>query len=460
MQTNESNEIVPMVFAGAIACALLASVTVTYTRSSRLRPILRPTTRRRILRSGVTSSSPRIVSRMRVERPLSVSLLVPLEYDADEGAYMMRLGIGRGLVSCVLDSGSAHITVKGSSCQWTNCYVTETAARKKVMNIEGGKVSRSPKGEYCILRPCPCGRDRFGRWLSDCHDRSYTPSAGAEALRGGGLSRELAYGSQTNTVDHFLETISVMDAKGVAHALQSAVVYQITKVDGDTSSNIVGMTMELRPSNTHNKTFLGAVPTTAWTCELLDANPVLDLFGNSARVPPDAVSLPLIDIANERGTKGLAKSNVLFYTTRLLAIGVTHPDQTTEWWEDDNRTDKFPRYVVFDTGTTNSYSDDVLGPELRRRLHWREVDGEVLHFRFEDGKTLSWRFQDMIDPDGVPGVTRGRVSALHCENKRTYPGFREMFYGTYFIMIGIRMMRNRAWRHDIGNMTLQTWALT
>lgn len=446
---QDANSLIPVVLATSISLALLYNMTRYYIRTSHM-SVINPPTERTDLEA--------VRSAMRlhgVDSTRSGRVECPLEYDRDEGAYMLRVGIGRGLVSCVMDSGSAHLTVKGSECSWSNCYESEREARRQIQHVRGGSIRRGKHGKFCIERTCPCGRDSNGRWLSDCRDHSYTPSVSARVLRGSGLNTTLSYGSQTNSVQHFEEQVCVMDVRGQENTLgKSMVVYQIFKVDGDTSSNILGMTVTLDRSR---DSFLDAFPCRRWSCVLHSRNPTLVLNVNDDEIPAHALRIPFVNLRAEPELQGLSKSDVFFYTCRLRAIGLSSGSGTPKWWraaEVGEGDPLFPNFVVFDTGTTNSYADAVLGPELRRRLGWREVSSETLHFEMDGGDIISWRFDDMIDPDGVNGR---KTSALHCETGRTYDDFKSIFMGSYFIMIGVRMMKGKAWVHDLDAQHLRVW---
>jgi hypothetical protein len=127
--------------------------------------------------------------------------VAPLWWDNDEGAYMLSLQMGKGRVEVVLDTGSSQISAKGSSCRWTNCGESNQDA--------------------CVTKACPCGntmtRNEVGeltpspRSDRECQDFYYHP--GGEFVepgeKGAGSSTTLVYGSQEDTVSHYLDSVSL-----------------------------------------------------------------------------------------------------------------------------------------------------------------------------------------------------------------------------------------------------------
>ena len=165
---------------GWLYVALLLAVTISYSgmvSSSR--------------NSGGGESSVQRRSRLAVS-PRALPAVAPMAWDIAEGAYMASLVVGQGVVQLVLDTGSSQLSVKGPGCKWRTC---------------------GPQG--CTVGACPCGTLEGGGLRTDCEDYYYKPagykiSPGEE---GSGVNTVMTYGSQVDTIEHYMASVHVSVAK-------------------------------------------------------------------------------------------------------------------------------------------------------------------------------------------------------------------------------------------------------
>ena len=171
--------------------------------------------------------------------------LLPMWWDASEGAYMVDLGVGQGLVSFVVDTGSSHLSAKGVDCKWTTC---------------GPAAERDGDADECETRPCPCSSG-----VNDCTPYAYRPGSTHRQIST--HMSTMTYGSQTDQVQHFWDFVRVPNAWKITSSCdmltipprpldQSAyfenadpssvarfevVVYRVRHINGTSASNMLGL---------------------------------------------------------------------------------------------------------------------------------------------------------------------------------------------------------------------------
>lgn len=286
--------------------------------------------------------------------------VAPMWWDTLEGAYMVVLVVGAGVVELVLDSGSSQLSVKGTGCEWRSC---------------------TPLG--CAITSCPCGIDSDGKPRTDCTEHYYKPSGPrlAPGERGAGLSTEMTYGSQTDTIQHYLDSVHMPVSAGALtceqmhHAPTPAaltqvlakdtdanvsrvrvgelVVHRVSHIDGTSSSNLLGMARPNGGNVQHgtrvvlddllSKSQIWSVmlhPTGGWLS--LDAMPCFDT--------PHYIPLRIPSTFKNFLTT--------FYIVNVLSISVGPS------FEQMTQVKNPPQYCVIDTGTTNTYGSTLLGAAL------------------------------------------------------------------------------------------------
>lgn len=394
-------------------------------------------------------------------------LRLPLVWSVEEGAYMVRLHMGANPVELVLDSGSSHLSVKGADCRYRQCGSEQLA--REARKYKDASVFRAG-GLTCMERPCPCGKQ-------NCNHVSYRPTQTAERLRVPGLQKVLSYGSQENVVTHYKDKVYLTGSsqenggKERTREVDNVVIYEITRVSGDSSSSILGMALQLNPkvANMHT-TFLDAYWSQlgsgkTWTCRLEPRGGWWTM--DPVQAPAHALTLPLVPFSDPRllPMRGI---DVFFYMTELSGIGVVR-NGVRRLWVPEIRPNLptgevmvqrrgFPTFAIWDTGTSNTYGSPEVGKNLSALDYDEQVD--TLEFWFPNGSKIDWTFDQMIDPDGYPGH-RSPTTAFHVAEGRTLPGFEDMFHGVPCLLMGARQMcsgsKGCTWKHDMDNLRLQVW---
>lgn len=182
--------------------------------------------------------SPITNGRSRISLSAPLPPVAPMMWDDSEGAYMASLVVGEGVVELVLDTGSSQLSVKGPGCQWKTC-----------------------NGNRCSVEACPCGFTESGKPRTDCTDHYYQPSGYkiSPGEKGSGMNTTMTYGSQTDTIEHYVDTVHVSvtssqvmcdDLKYVPRkqdmtnntpispGMEGVIVHRVLHIEGSSSSKI------------------------------------------------------------------------------------------------------------------------------------------------------------------------------------------------------------------------------
>lgn len=350
------------------------------------------------------------------------TVTTPMWWDKTEGAYMVRLNVGRGSVEFVFDTGSSQLSAKGEGCQWTTCS----------------------DGNKCKTRACPCGPGR-----RNCSDHYYQPAG--EALqpgeRGAGMSTLLIYGSQSDTVSHWWDSVSIPDVNVTCTGLKGGyksrgdgqpvemgqmVVHKVSHISGTSSSNLLGMA---KPNGgTVLDSFFSGGPC-CWSMAIKPKGGWLALGPMPCFPSPKYV--PLV---TPRDFSGYVTQ---FYIVPIREVMVG-PSQTSLI-----RVKNVPKYCLLDTGTTLTYGPVWFGQSLHRAGY----QGRTSHFQITLGDkknsvTLTYTADQIRDPDYPDS------SVLQVDEGRTLDDFDQLFPGGSALLFGVLMMRNLYWEFDVANSRL------
>jgi hypothetical protein len=381
--------------------------------------------------------------------------LAPLWWDKDEGAYMIQLTVGKGPVELVLDTGSSHVSVKGEGCMWTNCSAGDDA---------------------CETKQCPCGVDTNGNGRQECTLHYYQPAGEAikPGERGAGTSTTLVYGSQEDSVKHYLDVVSISrlplscsqlmsrtpqtqsDASAArfatvedAHHIKDVVVHRVYYIKGASSSNLFGLAQPPL-SRTHTsdggvvllERLYGQDPI-VWSMVLRDqggwwAMGAMPCFNN-------VTTVPLVDPG------AFAQYVTRFYVVDIHSVeaGPTLDSMVAV------KGKGVPRYLVIDTGTTYTYTSKLFGEALDKVGY----DERAWYFRITLGPdsapvALTYTPAQMRDPEFPT------ASVLQCTPGRTLDNFDSIFPRASVMLLGAYMMRNCYWLFDLGNKQVGIQSLT
>jgi Flp pilus assembly pilin Flp len=366
--------------------------------------------------------------------------LAPLWWDDEEGAYMIELVIGAGLVELVLDTGSSQLSAKGSGCQWTNCE-------------DGGS---------CSTRSCPCGFDKDGRERTDCSGHYYQPTGTAlnPGEQGAGTSTQLTYGSQEDTVSHYMDAVGIPHVpltctdlavqvpegprdQAVGNAddvfdLGNVVVHRVHQISGSSSSNLLGLarpalegmgSAEQGKFVVLDKLYGGFAP--HWSIILRPEG------GWWAMGPLPCFKsvhyMPLVD------PPAFNQFLTHFYVVDIhnMAVGPTPASL--------KKVRNAPKYAIIDTGTTYTYASTRLGDVLDKM----GFDEASWYIEFElgdrnDPVKITYSPEQMQDPDFPT------ASVLQCSAGRTLDDYDSIFpRKTNVLLFGAIMMRNCYWEFDL-----------
>lgn len=365
-----------------------------------------------------------------------LSAPLPLQYMEHEGAFMVRLPVGQNDVYFAVDSGSSYMTCKAGGCMYRRCGYK----RASLIASPGVRLVKGRDGSWCKVRPCPCGVGSNGKVMSGerCHALVYKPGPQSQVLLEGGMKRTLSYGSQSNSVTHVLEPLTVS-----GRALDAIVVYQIHEIEGDTSSNILGMARRLvAAGDGRAHTLLESARASAWTIECTLPQGRLWLCRH---VPSnaDAKTVALMSDADIRAVRGLSRAGVHFYVSRCRRMGYAGDSGAPVWLPRGA-----PAYILFDTGTTDSFADLSVGAAMQKAGY--DEMRHTLLLECDPGVVLQWSPRDHTAP-------RASATSLHMTPGRTLPAFHEVFGGSSVLMLGLRMMMHRGWCHDLAAGELVTW---
>lgn len=374
--------------------------------------------------------------------------LAPLWWDKEEGAYMIALTVGNGMVEFVLDTGSSQVSAKGAGCMWTNCTA-----------------------DGCATRECPCGTNENGAERQQCDMHYYQPAGEAvkPGERGAGTTTKLVYGSQEDTIKHYLDTISIPRlqlacAQLVADVPNSpdmtrfatqqdpyhakdVVVHRVFYIKGASSSNLFGLAQP-SPNRSHDG---GTVllerlfqeRAMVWSIVLRRSGG----WWAMGAIPcfKDVVYMPLID------PPSFAAYLTRFYIIEILSIEVGPVLSKLV----KVKSKSTPQYLVVDTGTTYTYTSKIFGEALDKLGY----DETSWYMRLTLGNAsspvaLTYSPAQLRDPD-FPNS-----SVLQCTPGRTLDNFDTIFPRASVMLFGAYMMCNCYWVFDLAQKRVGVQSLT
>lgn len=322
---------------------------------------------------------------------------------------MAMLIVGKNEVPLVLDTGSSQLSVKGDGCRWRSC--------------EGGD---------CTVQPCPCGVGPNGQPRTDCSFHQYNPTGirVAPGERGTGTSTVMTYGSQIDTIEHFIDTVSLRvappsvtceqllgentlewnDAKSVTLSLpHEVIVHRVTHISGSSSSNLLGLARPGAGSIEHGKTVvLDSIlhATRVWSLVLNGSSGWL-VAGALPCMAPHVQYAPLVHPPAFRNFL------TAFYIVEIEAVLIT--DSTGNL----RRVRESPRWGILDTGTTCTYGSPALGDAMVAAGYVEGISG--IQIRLSGGVTLSYSVGHLRDSE-YPETT-----IVHVSPGRTLDDFDQLF---------------------------------
>lgn len=373
--------------------------------------------------------------------------LAPLWWDKEEGAYMIALTVGNGMVEFVLDTGSSQVSAKGAGCMWTNCTV-----------------------DGCETKACPCGLDGTGAARQQCDMYYYQPAGEAvkPGERGAGTTTTLVYGSQEDTIRHYLDTISIprlqltcgqlvsdvpVSADMTRFATQEdpyhakdVVVHRVYTIKGASSSNLFGLAQPTEKHTNDGSVLLQRLfqdKPIAWSL-------VLRRQGGWWAMGPipcfkEVVYMPLID------PPSFSAYLTRFYIVQILSVEVGPVLSKMV----KVKSKSAPQYLVVDTGTTYTYTSKVFGEALDKLGY----DETTWYVRITLGHSsspvaLTYSPAQMRDPD-FPNS-----SVLQCTPGRTLDNFDTIFPRASVMLFGAYMMCNCYWLFDLAGKRIGVQSLT
>ena len=373
-------------------------------------------------------------SRISLSAPLPP--VAPMLWDNPEGAYMASLVVGDGVVDLVLDTGSSQLSVKGPGCEWKSC-----------------------NGGGCSVEACPCGVTEQGRPRKDCTEHYYQPSGHkiSPGERGAGMNTTMTYGSQTDTIEHYVDTVHVPttasqvlcdDLKHVPRkqdltnntpttpGMEGVIVHRVLRIEGSSSSNLLGLSRPNGGSVEHgSKVLLDAlVPSKVWSVVFHGEGGWL-AFGPLPCFSPVHYA-PLVQPSS------FSAFLTSFYILNIVSISVGPTLETLK------PLPSHPKYCVVDTGTTSTYCSASFGKVLDSvgydELEW--------YFRIELGDasspiTLTYSSHQLRDPE-YPG--QGVIEAWPGRTLDDYDSIFPPSHGGV-VLFGALMMNNMYWEFDLKN---------
>lgn len=437
--------------------------------------------------------------------------LAPLWWDKDEGAYMIKLRLGAGPVELVLDTGSSQISAKGEGCLWTSCEQDD--------GTNSGKSG-------CTTKSCPCGNNSAdstrdsdyaayaltGRGSSGAVPSSSlansTPSALTDSRSGScsdffyhptgqfvkpgehdaGTKTTLVYGSQQDTISHYLDEVSLpcvsLSVTGEANTfvftetpasraddersnneylLGKMIVHFVHHIEGESSSNLLGMARPPNPQMrsvaaengrfvTVDKLLLNAedvdaataddVPLTASTHPASGGvwSVILKKLGGWFAIGSLAPLLPAVKYIDMVDPPQFDNFVTHFYITKIWSLEVGPRMNALVKIKKSA-----PQFCVFDTGTTYTYGCTKLGDQLAK-LGYHET---TWYIRLTLGShknalvTLTYSPRELVDPDFPTS------SVFQCQEGRTLPDFDTIFPNLNVLLFGALMMQNCYWEFNL-----------
>lgn len=359
-------------------------------------------------------------------------LLVPVFWNNEEGAFIIEIKLGKNWVALVVDTGSSHISAKGVDCKWKQC-----------------------DGEICQETACPCAGNR------GCNGTQFEPSGpqvGIDLNGDGTVTSEstLIYGSQQSSVTHYFESFEMyqlylgctdmvfeteflnsrqlfknLNPEGL-HLVKfgPTTVHLVNKIQGTSTSNIFGLARGAEAGETVLLHSVFGKRPPLWSMVTTSERSGWIAFG-ALRCFGDPTYVPLV-LPQEFKTFATQ-----FYIVPVIAVYVN--DRKVE----NNGT---PRFIIADTGTTNSYGSTRFGSALGA-VDWNEGISTVSFVVGDDNHicVLKYEPKDYYDPDGY------YASSINVTKSRTLDNFDEMFNGVNVFLMGVRLMNNIYWEYDIAN---------
>lgn len=402
---------------------------------------------RNIIKNNNKRYSPHIRTNINTNTspPSSPELNLPpvasLWWDKEEGAYMIELVVGNGIVELVLDTGSSQLSVKGTGCQWTKC-----------------------DGSSCKTKSCPCGISKDGKQRTDCNNYYYNESSGRSLKPGecgAGTTTILTYGSQEDTISHYLDVLSIPRVSLTCDMLTTyvptgpetlipenyqnaipvgeVIVHRVSHIKGTSSSNLFGLARPCSESNKEQYVVLdklfGAARTPHWSIVLRPeggwwAMGSLPCF-NSVQY------MPLI----EPPEFSQFVTNFYIIPVQSFMTGPTlkHLQKIPS--------NVHPKYVIIDTGTTYTYGSTRLGEAMENMGY----DESTWYLQFvlgdhTDSVTLTYSPHDLSDRD-FPNE-----SVLQCKSGRTLDNYDDIFPpDSNVLLFGAYMMQHMYWEFDLAH---------
>lgn len=382
-----------------------------------------------------------VVQRVRLQttlRPLPP--LAPLRWDEQEGAYMIALQIGDGLVELVLDTGSSNISAKGENCKWTMCSGSDGMS-----------------GDKCVTKSCPCGTDESGQPRKDCDGYTYRPRGRflRPGEKGAHTNSKLTYGSQEDTVEHYLDTVRISLAPDnvtcdtVAMQLPSAVsfaggasaavtrdnvlVHRVTHTKGTSTSNLFGLAQPGKSGPVVLNTLYPDRSTPMVWSVILRPSAGWWALG-SLPCFTDTLYMPLVD------PHAFDQFVTRFYVVNLVYVE-TGPTLDTMRRVSSGKT---PKYCVIDTGTTYTYTAPYFGAAMDRLGY----DERTWYVRLALGDSnkpvvLTYNADVLRDPE------QPNASVLQITEGRTLDNFNQLFPNVDLMLLGAVMMQHCYWEFDV-----------
>ena len=363
--------------------------------------------------------------------------IAPMHWDGPEGAYMASLVVGNGVVDLVLDTGSSQLSVKGPGCRWKTC---------------------SASG--CDLQACPCGVTADGDARTDCQEFYYQPSGYkiSPGEKGSGMNTTMTYGSQTDTIEHYVDTVHVplsreqltcsdlggSPGKHSDHTenivegdgIDGVIVHRVLHIEGSSSSNLLGLSRPNGGSVEHGSKVLlqTLVPSKIWSVVLHGSGGWL-AFGHLPCFSPLHYA-PLVQ------PKSFNSFLTSFYIVNIVSISVG------ESLNGLKPVVNAPKYCVIDTGTTSTYGSVSFGKALDKAGYDERRD----FFQIQLGDpsnpiVLTYSSQQLRDPE-FPSQ-----SVIEAWPGRTLDDYDQIFPKSHggVILFGALMMNNMYWEFDLKN---------
>ena len=352
-----------------------------------------------------------------------------LFWDKTEGAFMITLKIGAGLVDLVVDTGSNVLSAKAKQCEFNEC-----------------------NGSECNLKTCPCGDNPNGTPRLDCSTYAYQPSESSQILKpgehGAGYSTRLQYGSQEDSIVHYVDSVEVpyIDVK-CADVLSAeyrhfpatdrfinlgsdVIVHSVYHIKGASSSNLFGLA---RPGG-GDRVLLESL--FSKKSKIHFSMILRKQFGYYATGP-----MPCFNKVNYM--KLQQPTEFMSFMTKFYIVKLTDMYVGSDPNNLSRVTASVPKFVIIDTGTTCSYTSPSLGSELQRMGYSENGDCIQLHLGSRRSPLIiTYSPSDMRDPE-----TGG--SSFNCLSGNTLDNFDKLFPLSPPLLLGALMMQNMYWEIDL-----------